>query len=114
MHMRRFLSIVAEIRPRDFPVFFSGARVSDSNYSTVVIVAHVHSFFLSLSHSLSCKFNTLFELAAKKNSHKSWPKRKLAREHARMIESSMRSCISDIDRGDGKNSVAYRVLWIPL
>jgi hypothetical protein len=75
--MHRFLSIVAEICSRDFPVFFPDARVSGNNCSTVVTAIRW------------CKLNTLFELAAKKNSHKSRSKGKRIRERARMIESSV-------------------------
>jgi len=77
IHMRRFLSIVTEICPRDFPLFFPSTRVSGNNCSTVVTAARW------------CKFNTLFEPAAKKNLHKIRSKRKRIRERARMIESSV-------------------------
>lgn len=97
-----FLSIVAEICFRNFPVFF--LAVPGSTATTVEQLLQLPMRW--------CSLDTLFELAAKKNWHKSRPKRK--RIHARMIESSMYRYISDIDRDESKNSAAYRVLWISL
>jgi len=73
-----------------------------------------------LSHSAGNNCSTVVTVAcaltqvrysfwtAKKNWHKSRPKRK--RIHARMIESSMYRYIFDIDRGKGKNSAASSIM----